>query len=150
MSIHDEIPAQLLPTGNHTFLLPNATVAEIVRHVTLLPTNNSNPPPWVIGDFMWQGQPVPLISLDRILDPRIILPPERKCVIVKTLDPKHPRPCYGLLISGLPQFVNVQKHGLLLDATQDTPPTGIRMAVLVAGKTALIPDLDIIDSLLEH
>lgn len=147
MSHMDEISAQLLPMGEHTLLLPNGVVAEILRQAPLQPVGTDGPG-WILGTFPWQGQTVPMVSFNRLIHPLAHVPEGRKCVIVKTLDTDSLLPCYALHIESFPQFVGLQRHGMLLDATTDQQPHGIRTAVLVGGKTALVPDLDYIEELL--
>ena len=143
MSEQDEVAGQLLPLGEHTLLLPNGVVAEILRQVAL--DHESEAPEWVLGTFSWQGQRVPLVSFQQLAGLGRTPLEGRKCVIVKTLDTDASFSCYAIHIDAFPQFVGLSRHGLLLDAAKDQQPNGVRTAVLVGGKSALIPDLDYIE-----
>lgn len=143
MSEQDEVAGQLLAMGEYTLLLPNGVVAEILRQVALDPENGA--PEWVLGTFFWQGQRVPLVSFLQLTGLASSPPEGRKCVIVKTLDTDASFSCYAIHIDSFPQFVSLARHGLLLDAANDQQPHGVRTAVLVGGKSALVPDLDYIE-----
>jgi chemosensory pili system protein ChpC len=152
MSNPNELQAQIIQAGGAQILLPNAIVVEILRQAQTEP--QADAPAWLVGTFHWQGQEVPLVSFGRFsgLDEDLGAAQDtaHKCVVLKTVSAASGLPCFALKTDQFPHFVDIQRHGLLLDASDDRIINGVRMTVLVGGKSVVLPDLDAIERGLAH
>lgn len=142
---HDEIRAVLVQSGRERLLLPNAIVAEVMSRVPVEPVPGT--PPWLVGRIAWQGWQVPLVAFGRFtgLGAEPVLG-VNKVIVLKALG-NHPElPYFALLSEAFPQLISVPREGLLADASEETLPAGAQMRVLLGEESALLPDLDVLES----
>ncbi|HDS1220397.1 chemotaxis protein CheW [Stenotrophomonas maltophilia] len=144
---NDEIRGVLIQAGNERVLLPNATVAEMMSRVPVQPVADA--PRWLVGEIAWHGWQVPLVSFARLSG----LGDEaagvhNKVVVLKALSGDQQRPYYALLTQNFPQLISVPRDGLLADASEETLPQIVHMRVLLGEQSALLPNLDALESAL--
>ena len=142
---NDEVRGVLIQAGNERVLLPNATVAEMMARVQVEPVDGV--PAWLSGYIRWQGWEVPLLSYARFSG----LGDEsadgnNKVVVLKALGGNPEMPYFALLTQSFPQLIAVPRDGLLADAAEESLPQGVHMRVLLGEQSALLPDLDAIES----
>lgn len=149
-SSNDEVRGVLIQAGSERVLLPNATVAEVMSRVPVeaIPTA----PDWVAGQIAWHGWKVPLLAFARFSG----LGDEtqaanNKVVVLKALGGNPELPYFALLTQSFPQLIAVPRDGLLADASEESLPRGVHMRVLLGEQSALLPDLETIESAIaEH
>jgi len=143
---NDEIRGVLIQAGEERVLLPNATVAEVMSRVPVEPLADA--PRWLVGQIAWHGWKVPLLSFARLShlgeEPAAV---NNKIVVLKALGGHASLPYFALLTASFPQLISVPRDGLLADASEDALPQGVHMRVLLGEQSALLPDLDAIESL---
>jgi len=67
-------------------------------------------------------------------------------VVLKALGGNPEMPYFALLTQSFPQLIAVPRDGLLADASEESLPQGVHMRVLLGEQSALLPDLDAIES----
>ncbi|WP_312707652.1 chemotaxis protein CheW [Stenotrophomonas sp.] len=145
---NDEIRGVLIQAGGERVLLPNATVAEMMSRVAIEPIADA--PRWLLGQIAWHGWQVPLLSFARLtgLGDETV-GGHNKVVVLKALSGNAQRPYYALLTQNFPQLISVPRDGLLADASEETLPDIVHMRVLLGEKSALLPNLDALESALD-
>jgi len=145
---NDEIRGVLIQSGGERVLLPNATVAEMMSRVAVEPVADA--PRWLVGQIAWHGWQVPLLSFARLsgLGDEVV-GGNNKVVVLKALSGNAQRPYYALLTQNFPQLISVPRDGLLADASEETLPEIVHMRVLLGEKSALLPNLDALESALD-
>ncbi|KRG44796.1 chemotaxis protein CheW [Stenotrophomonas panacihumi] len=143
---NDEIRGVLIQAGEERVLLPNATVAEVMSRVPVEPLGDA--PRWLVGQIAWHGWKVPLLSFARLSglgeEPAAV---NNKIVVLKALGGHATLPYFALLTASFPQLISVPRDGLLADASEEALPQGVHMRVLLGEQSALLPDLDAIESM---
>lgn len=140
-----EIRGVLIPAGGERLLLPNATVAEVLSLVPILPVADA--PPWLHGRIDWHGWQVPLISFSELAGMGDdTADGQGKVVVLKALGGDPALPYIALLAPAFPRLVSVPHDGLLADAAEEQLPEAVRMRVLLGEEAALLPDLDRVES----
>ena len=145
---NDEIRGVLIQSGGERVLLPNATVAEMMSRVPVEPVADA--PRWLVGQIAWHGWQVPLLSFARLsgLGDEAV-GGHNKVVVLKALSGNAQRPYYALLTQNFPQLIAVPRDGLLADASEETLPDIVHMRVLLGERSALLPNLDALESALD-
>ncbi|MBD9536319.1 chemotaxis protein CheW [Stenotrophomonas sp. ATCM1_4] len=142
---NDEVRGVLIQAGNERVLLPNATVAEMMSRVPVEPIGNA--PAWLVGQIAWHGWSVPLLSYAGLSgqggEP---VSGNNKVVVLKALGGNPELPYFALLTQSFPQLIAVPRDGLLADASEESLPGVVHMRVLLGEQSALLPDLDAIES----
>ncbi|WP_433852164.1 chemotaxis protein CheW [Stenotrophomonas nitritireducens] len=141
---NDEVRGVLIQAGAERVLLPNATVAEMMSRVTVEPIEGA--PDWLAGYIAWQGWEVPLLSFARFNGGDEPVAGSNKVVVLKALGGNPEMPYFALLTQSFPQLIAVPRDGLLADASEESLPQGVHMRVLLGEQSALLPDLDAIES----
>ncbi|HEY9254152.1 MAG TPA: chemotaxis protein CheW [Stenotrophomonas sp.] len=143
---NDEIRGVLIQAGEERVLLPNATVAEVMSRVAVEPVVDA--PRWLVGQIAWHGWKVPLLSFARLSglgeEPTAV---NNKIVVLKALGGNAALPYFALLTVSFPQLISVPRDGLLADASEEALPQGVHMRVLLGEQSALLPDLDAIETM---
>ncbi|ALJ29036.1 MULTISPECIES: chemotaxis protein CheW [Stenotrophomonas] len=141
---NDEVRGVLIQAGAERVLLPNATVAEMMSRVAVQPIEGA--PDWLAGYIAWQGWEVPLLSYARFNGGDEPVSASNKVVVLKALGGNPEMPYFALLTQSFPQLIAVPRDGLLADASEESLPQGVHMRVLLGEQSALLPDLDAIES----
>ncbi len=143
-----EVRAVLLPVHHGQLLLPNASVAEIAafREPVELPGS----PEWLLGMISWRWREVPLICFDTLVGRA----PEKRGIrariaICYTLGEDAKRPFLGILTQSVPHLTRATEDTVRPDPAPSELGDGVIEQVLVNGEKAWIPDLDVMESMVE-
>jgi chemosensory pili system protein ChpC len=131
-------------------ILPNSTAVEVLPFAPSLGIENA--PRWVIGAMLWKALTIPLVSLERLVSNEDSSEAGNytRIIIVHALG-KHPRLRYfGLLGSEAPRIIELERSGISLEVNLEPLPTGVLNRVSVYGQSAIIPDMDAIESILNR
>lgn len=145
---NDEIRGVLIQSGPERVLLPNATVAEMMAKAAVEPLADA--PGWLLGELAWHGWKVPLVSFARLSgfgEETVAI--NNKVVVLKSVSGNAQRPYFALLTQSFPQLISVPRDGLLADASEETLPDSVHMRVLLGEQSALLPNLDALESALD-
>ena len=145
----DELRGVLVQTAEERLLLPNTTVAEVMSRVPVQPLPGA--PHWLPGQIQWHGLSVPVVSFARLAglgeEP---VGGSSKIMVIKALGGNPQLPYIALLTPSFPRLVSVPRDGLLADATEDALPLGVHMRVLLGEESALLPDLERIEAMVDE
>ena len=136
----EEIRTIMAPLTEGHVVLPNSVVAEVLSYTAPAPFKDS--PPWLLGEIVWHGWQVPVISYEQLIDENIgHIPTSRaRILIIKTLGESTQVNYIGLVIQGLPKLKKVTPATLVEKQTEGLADT-LFSEVLIDSQTALIPEL---------
>ncbi len=140
--IEKEIRCVLIPMRESWILLPNAVVSEVLNVPPYLPVKNT--PTWLIGDFNWREQVVPLVQLDTILGVPIEgngIGAQSKTIILNSISGNVNLPYIAIISQQIPRLIKVSEKNL---KNIPNPIKGeyITKWVRVNDNMALLPDLE--------
>lgn len=135
-----EIRSILAPLTNGHVLLPNSAVAELLNFTSPEPFKQG--PPWLLGEMVWRGWQVPVISYEQLVKSGDSNPVTSKAriLIVKTLGESTQLNYIGLVVQGLPKLKKVTTENLI-EAPDDELPGSMFSQVTIDDITAFIPEL---------
>jgi len=143
-----EIRSVLVPVTDAELLLPNATIAEIVGFTR--PTPIDQAPEWLLGNIVWRGWQVPVVSFVVLTDQADREPIEgAKICVTKCLAAHERMPYIGLLAQGFPRLVTVTEDGLV-EVPESSSHIAIAGKVILGDREAWIPELDRLGQLVAH
>jgi chemosensory pili system protein ChpC len=127
-----------LMTGN--LLLPNVTVAELMGFVVPEPLKEG--PDWVLGELVWHGWQVPVISLEPLLveGHGNSVSSKARILIIKTLGESSQVNYLGIIIQGLPRLRKVTADNLVEQEKGDGSKL-VFSRVSIDELDAIIPDI---------
>ncbi len=105
-----EVTCVLVPLHQHTLLIPNACVAEV------LPWRRSKQlagvPPWCLGVLGWRGESVVVLDYEAIVSGKQTNAPHRAMVVLKKTGTWEGSAFYAVAAAGLPRLVHVGEQEL--------------------------------------
>ncbi|MCH2099537.1 MAG: chemotaxis protein CheW [Pseudomonadales bacterium] len=113
MSDTRELACVLVPVHERLLLLPNVTVAEVVRMQRVQPVSNA--PPWLVGMTSWRGKVIPVLSPEAVLtDADAPEPPSPGCslLVMNRSRPVDGLEFYVLLVRAMPRMLWVAAEDL--------------------------------------
>jgi chemosensory pili system protein ChpC len=141
-----EIRCVLIPSGGVRLLLPNAAVAEVITLAGVDPVADA--PKWLLGRIAWRGWSIPLVSFDHVA----ALPEDSvqapRVAVLKAVGEHPEMPYIAVLTHGFPRLTTLNAELLLPTHDGHDLPFGVRARVLVRDDTAVIPDLEGLESTL--
>lgn len=138
----------LIPMIENSLLLPNATVAEIVPFMNVdLMEDAESSDDWQIGEIIWRNIKIPVVSLERVQGQKDLGELRRsRIAIVYTLNGNQEIPYIAIMVQGIPRLVPVDEdNSKVLD---ENLPKGVKAWADLEGRKALVPDLDLIETML--
>ncbi len=138
----------LIPMIENSLLLPNATVAEIVPFMNVdLMEDAESSDDWQIGEIIWRNIKIPVVSLERVQGKKDLGELRRsRIAIVYTLNGNQEIPYIAIMVQGIPRLVPVDEdNSKMLD---ENLPKGVKAWADLEGRKALVPDLDLIETML--
>jgi chemosensory pili system protein ChpC len=135
-----EIRSILAPLTKGHVLLPNSAVSELLNFTSPEPFKQS--PPWLLGEMVWRGWQVPVISYEQLVNrgDSNTATSKARILIVKTLGESTQLNYIGLVIQGLPKLKKISTDNLI-EAPDDELPDGVFSQVTIDDITAYIPEL---------
>lgn len=134
----EQIASLLIPMVGRPVLLPNVAVAEIVPWQQPEPVEGK--PQWILGEVVWRGVKIPVLSLELMNDPELEDAAYGNRLAVLNGVGHSKRDFYAISVQGIPRLVRVfpDELGNEQDATEER---AYDMHVQVSGERAVIPDL---------
>lgn len=130
-----EIPSLMVPLQGRPLLVPNLAVAEIVPFNAPVPVPGK--PTWFMGNIMWRGVKIPVVSIVQLRGDDEDIPPEARITVFNGIGGE--LPFYGLIAHGIPRLVRVRPQDLENTDGAYTPVDDALVAV--GGELAIIPNL---------
>lgn len=153
----ESLHALEVPTRVVSLLVPSTCVAEVVSRSTYVSVPLS--PDWVLGVMSWRSRPVPVISLEPLIDPGSVQSGIQnsdgtgaqrrgsKIVIFYPLPGRNPWEFFGIVTSAEPQSRVIDSgEGSVVAAVPGNKI--IAMTIQVGDAALAIPDLDALAALL--
>ena len=139
-----EIRCVLIPLASSRLLLPNAVVAEVMDFQAPVPRDGM--PEWYLGDLVWRGTSVPLVSLEGMLGGSVAVPGRRsRTLVLNTLNGNQELTHIALIAQALPTLVRVTLDNLEPSKVRSDLGALISQSVSVNNSLSLIPDLDALE-----
>lgn len=139
-----ELSCVMIPLKGSQLLLPNVCVAEILpwRRVKAL----SDTPDWCLGLLGWRGEMVPVVRFETLNGIQGEARKSGRCMVVMNRA-RNARglPFYALASEGLPRMVQLSSEDLANESCKLGPAE--QVVVKVGTEIAVIPNLDVIDSI---
>ncbi len=136
----------MIPMKHDPFLLPNASLAEIVAYSAPGPLENS--PEWLLGLLPWRGLDIPLVSFEVMHgEPMAEVSGHERIAIFNAPGGDSRLPFFAILVQGIPHLIMANQSVVTALAEQEAEE-GVLAHVLIEAEPAIIPDLDRIESIL--
>ncbi|PIQ36246.1 MAG: chemotaxis protein CheW [Lysobacterales bacterium CG17_big_fil_post_rev_8_21_14_2_50_64_11] len=147
--VDNDLRGVLITIAGGRLLLPNASMAEIISFSD--PEVVANAPAWLLGRLRWRGWRVPVIAFARLAG----IAEERsqlgsKVVVIKALGGNQRLSFFAVLTQGFPRLINVSRDRLVISEGDGAVPLGVKARVLLNDDAALIPDLTMIELLIDE
>ncbi len=144
-----EIPSLLIPMADGKLLLPTVSVAEMIPYqqpqaVQII--EGKELPPWFLGDLLWRGVTVPMLSYEAINGGAVAqAQPVSQVAVLNNTGVSEQLPFLAILTQGIPHLSRVVPTEIS-ENTQTPLQDYDQMQVFIAGEQAVVPNI----SLLEH
>lgn len=136
----------LLPTSAGAFLLPNATVSEIISYTPPVPIDQT--PDWLLGQISWRGWRLPLLSMSLLTGLGEGASVATAKVAILKAPGRHPRmPFIGVRIQGFPRLTNVTLDELEALDSGHIEGRAVSGWVRVRADEGIVPDLAEIEAM---
>lgn len=134
----------IIPLNGVALLLPNTAVAEISDYKVPQPINDA--PGWLLGMMLWRGRSIPLLAFEPFLGRTAgVGGVHARAAVCNTLNANPVLPFVAILAQGIPRLQEL-KSGMLETVTRGAEGNAVVAArVLVEGREAIIPDLDVLE-----
>jgi len=145
------VASQVLSLHGERIILPNTAVAEIIpysRPEELSGSLKKNAPAWLLGMHTWRGISVPVLALEAMFDGSYEQQASRSSIaVINAASSVAGVPFFAIATQGIPRLLQVGADTLsVIEETGDTNKT-IACHVVLDGEVAIIPDLDVIESM---
>jgi chemosensory pili system protein ChpC len=144
---NEKVRSLWVPIRDANLLLPNVAVAEISSY--RVPSRLKDMPEWCLGTVKWQGNDIPVISIEAVCGlSQQSNPVFSRLMVVNSVRPDSPVPHYAIVTAGLPGLIQFAR-----DTADEAVPCdndGLKCIVRVGNEEAIIPDLDYLQELLEN
>ena len=144
-----EIRCIVAPLTYGHVLVPNIVVAELMDFTMPEPLRGA--PDWILGELVWNGWQVPVISFEHLISDSSAntVTAKARILIIKTLGESIQVNYIGLIIQGLPKLKKITADNLL-EKLSDELPDGVYSEVSIDDLKAMIPELDSLTRLVEN
>jgi chemosensory pili system protein ChpC len=134
-----DVPCLLLPFAQCTWLVPTVTVAEIVGYS--IPSAIENSPNWLLGEFTWRDQSVPMLSFERLNgDAQPELSIHTRVAVLNHTGLSDEVPFLAVATAGIPKLARVTSQDIsLLD--QELSNALEKAHVSLNGDNLIIPEI---------
>lgn len=144
IQFNDSVPVLMLPSAQKLLMLPNVNIAEFV--VAAAPEPLASSPRWLLGMVAWRGLQVPLIAFELLNgDVDEVRESSTQIAILNGISGREELPFYAIRCTGRPRQAKISED----DLAHDDAATAGRVEssqVLLAGESAVIPDLVVIEA----
>ncbi|MEE4361213.1 MAG: chemotaxis protein CheW [Pseudomonadales bacterium] len=147
MSAQREIPCVLVAIETGQILLPNVTVAEVLRMQRIRPVKDA--PRWQLGMLPWRGRAVPVLSVEMLLeDERYQLPPpsaNHALLVMNRTRPLDGMDFYAVRVAGAPRLLWIAEEDL--DPVDGLLGPAEAARIRLGEEAALVPRLTYLEDL---
>lgn len=143
-----DIYSLLVPLSDHRLLVPRANVAEVTSFRQHKPYADA--PPWLLGTIEWEGESLPLLSIEGCTGQAVPdVAARTRVLLLRTLTDALPYKCFGVVTQGFPQLVRVNAMVLEQDESSSWPASGpVLCQVRMLNQRPLVPDIEQLERML--
>lgn len=144
-----EIRSIVAPLTYGHVLIPNIVVAELMDFTMPEPLRRA--PDWILGELVWNGWQVPVISLEHLISDSSAntITAKARILLIKTLGESTQVNYIAFVIQGLPRLKKITADNLV-EKLSDELPEGVFSEVSIDDLEAMIPDLGSLTRLVEE
>ena len=144
---NEKIRSLWVPIRDANLLLPNMAVAEISSY--RVPSRLPDMPEWLLGMVKWQGDDIPVISIEAVCGlSQQSNPVFSRLMVMNSVRPDSPVRHYAIVTAGLPGLLQFAED--TADQVVPCANDGLECIVRIGNEEAIIPDLDHLQELLEN
>lgn len=149
-AVVDAVRALWVPLNNTNMLVPNVAIAEVINYQPLDLVQGG--PDWLLGKLRWRDQELPIVSMERICG--FELPQGARGArisIINSVKQQSALPFFAIVTSGIPRLFSADADALGDSILENRSlPNTVEDCVRIGNEEALIPNLEIIQTLLEE
>lgn len=147
----DYVHCMLIPLRQHYLLLPNTSIAEVIPLSRQVFSVQTTPPSFIVGECHWRDSILPVIDLENLIDEPADADSRaaNKLCIVNGINDHTNVEYYALPCCGASQLITLNEAAFQTTAN-DTAQQWLYCQIKIGNKTALIPNLDDIESHLQN
>jgi chemosensory pili system protein ChpC len=148
-AVVESVRSLWVPLDGVNLLVPNVAIAEVINYQPLDLIQDG--PAWLLGTMRWRDQALPVISMESLCG--FGLPQSERGARISVLNSVKRGPglsFYAIVTAGIPRLISADADALgeSLLATRSLPDT-VADCVQIGNEEALIPDLEIIQTMVE-
>jgi chemosensory pili system protein ChpC len=148
-AVVESVRSLWVPLESTNLLVPNVAIAEVVSYQPLEMVEGG--PDWLLGLLRWRDHELPVISMERLCGYN--LPQgERgsRLSVLNSVSAETSLPFYAMVTAGIPRLLNADADALGESiANARTLPETVADCVQIGSEEALIPNLAVIQALVE-
>lgn len=142
-----KVTSLVVPMQGMGLLVPHALVAEVVPFAGM--EAKTKGPDWLLGEVVWRGQKLPLMSFESANGEGMVLPrPGSRFAVMNAVTKTSPRPFYALLVHGNPSSAALSADKL--EAVAGPEALAVKAYVRYHDELLRIPDPDVLEPLLNQ
>ena len=149
-AVANAVRALWVPLKEVNILLPNVAIAEVVNYQPLDLIQDG--PDWLLGKLRWRNHELPIVSMERLCGYGFAQGESGSRIsIVNSVKPQSALPFFAMVTAGIPRLFNADADALgdSIAESRSLPDT-VDDCVRIGSEDALIPNLDVIQTLLEE
>ncbi len=148
-AVVESVRSLWVPLNGVNLLVPNVAIAEVINYQPLDLIQDG--PAWLLGAMRWRDQTLPVVSMESMCG--FGLPQSTRGARISVLNSVKPAgglAFYAMVSAGIPRLVNADADALgeSLKAAKNLPDT-VADCVRIGNEEALIPNLEVIQSMVE-
>lgn len=148
-AVVESVRSLWVPLDGVNLLVPNVAIAEVINYQPLDLIQEG--PEWLLGSLRWRDQQLPVVSMESLCG--FGLPQSERGArisIVNSVKPRSALPFYAAVTAAIPRLISADPDALgdSLLAVRALPDT-VADCIQIGNEEALIPDLEIIQTLIE-
>jgi chemosensory pili system protein ChpC len=145
-AVVESVRSLWVPLDGINLLVPNVAIAEVINYQPLDLIQDG--PEWLLGSLRWRDQELPVISMESLCGRS--LPQAEKSArisIINSVQARSEMPFYAMVTASIPRLIHADADALGESlAPVRTLPNSVADCVQIGNEEALIPDLDIVQS----
>lgn len=146
-NLNISVRSLMIPMVHETLLLPNASLAEIITYKELEPVDDS--PDWCLGMLSWRGLDIPVVSFESIhSNAETKISKQCRIAVFNALGGSKKLSFFAVVVQGIPHLIQANQSVVTALAEDVGSNDGVLAHVLVEAEPAVIPDLDLIESMI--
>ena len=148
-AVVESVRSLWVPLDGANLLVPNVAVAEVINYQPL--NMISDGPEWLFGSLRWRDKEIPVVAMEAICG--MGLPQAERGARISVLNSVREAselPFYAMVTAGIPRLINADADALggSLIAERNLPES-VADCVQIGNEEALIPNLEVIQALVE-